>query len=299
MRRPIKNPPLDVQTPREIRHAYMGPIILALGALFVGLAPIGLRLSEQGPQATALWRFVLAIPMVIGFARLRGLPITPPTLPAIATGVFFGLDIALWHQALTMTSVANATFIVNLGAIGSGLLAWVFMHQRPARLWPIAAAITIGGAAAMAFGRGATGSGSLSGDLVAMCAATMLAGYFVSMSIARSRSDAVSVIFWATCSASLVALVVTVLVGEPLLPASPMGWAAPLFLAVFAQVLGQGFLIWGGGMAPPSVSGVIVMLQPVCAGLIAWPLFNETLSPVQLVGAAGILAGVYLAGRRR
>jgi drug/metabolite transporter (DMT)-like permease len=40
------------------------------------------------------------------------------------------------------------------------------------------------------------------------------------------------------------------------------------------------------------------MLQPVAAGLIAWPLFKEGLMPLQLLGGALVLVGVWLAGRR-
>jgi drug/metabolite transporter (DMT)-like permease len=41
------------------------------------------------------------------------------------------------------------------------------------------------------------------------------------------------------------------------------------------------------------------MLEPVFAGAIAWWLLNESLSAVQLLGAAVILIGIFLADRTR
>ena len=71
-----------------------------------------------------------------------------------------------------------------------------------------------------------------------------------------------------------------------------------LFLAIVAHVLGQGLIVAGVGRTPAALAGVILLIQPVAAGLVAWPLFGETLTLVQLAGAALVLAGVWLAGRR-
>jgi drug/metabolite transporter (DMT)-like permease len=48
-------------------------------------------------------------------------------------GTFFGLDITFWHASLVMTSVANATFLVNLGNAAVGLIAWIALGERPSR----------------------------------------------------------------------------------------------------------------------------------------------------------------------
>jgi drug/metabolite transporter (DMT)-like permease len=72
----------------------------------------------------------------------------------------------------------------------------------------------------------------------------------------------------------------------------------PFFIAVIAHVLGQGLIVAGVGRTPAAAAGILLLIQPVAAALMAWPLFGEGLAPVQLAGAALILAGVWLAGRR-
>ena len=278
--------------------ALKGAIFVALGALLVGSAPIGLRLSEMGPQATAFWRFALALPFLIVFARLKKIEIGPPSLPAIGVGLFFGIDIAFWHAAVMNTSVANATFLVNTGSIASGLLAWFILGLRPRITWPFAAMFALVGAALMSFGASNGGSGAIKGDILALVAACALSVYFVMTSLARRDRNAVTVLIWATVTSMFVSALSSLAMSETLVPLRIQSLAAPLFLAICAHVLGQGFIIYGGGLAPPSISGVVVMLQPVASALVAWPLFAEPLNAVQLAGAAAILTGVWLASKR-
>jgi hypothetical protein len=74
------------------------------GAVAIGFAPIGLRLSEFGPQATAFWRFLFALPLIALVIVARGGRIGRPSMLALAAGTFFGLDITFWHASLVLTS---------------------------------------------------------------------------------------------------------------------------------------------------------------------------------------------------
>ncbi len=68
---------------------------------------------------------------------------------------------------------------------------------------------------------------------------------------------------------------------------------------VIAHVLlGQGLIVAGVGRTPAALAGLLLLIQPVAGGLAAWPLFGESLTPVQLAGCGLVLLGVWLAGRR-
>ncbi len=287
------------------RFRLPGAVVLLLGGLFVGFAPLGLRFSDMEPVVTAFWRFVFGLPMLLVFAKVAGFKITRPNWAAVATGVFFALDMGIWHAALVRTSVANATFIVNLGAISVGLMAWIFLKQRPASIWPVAALLALCGAAAMAFGAAPVGSGnqshvtySIVGDMMALIAAVCVSFYLLSATIARQSMPGFSVVFWMTVTSIPVVAIMALVAGENFIPERLADFSAPLWLALFAQCLGQGLIILGMGMTKPSIAGVIVIVQPVVAGLLAWPLFGEALTFFQLAGAVAILIGVWLAGRK-
>jgi drug/metabolite transporter (DMT)-like permease len=276
---------------------WLGPLLLLLGGLCIGLAPIGLRfgLDTMGPQAIAFWRYTFAIPvlfvLLIGIERRLPKRIDPLIILA---GTLFALDIALWHWALTLTTVANATFIVNMGNVCLGFVAWLVLKERPKPIWFVAVALAVAGAAALSQGGGSTGQADIRGDMLAIGAAIMVAGYMLFSKMARNRLGAMDVIFWLTVVEAGVAALVVLASGERFIPETLQGFAAPLFLAVVAQVGGQGLIIAGLGRTPAAIAGIIVLIQPVFAAALSWQLFGESLTVLQGGGAALILCGIWL-----
>ena len=267
----------------------------------IGFAPIGLRLGldSLGPQAIAFWRYIFAIPILLvllvvierrGPARINRY--------VVLAGTFFALDIALWHWGLTLTTVANATFIVNLGNISVGFAAWLFLKERPAPIWFLAVLIAVAGAAALSLGGEAGGKSDIRGDLLALGAACLVSGYMICSKLARNRLGAMDVIFWLTVVEAGVAFLVVIVSGEAFFPATPAGFLSPLFLAFAVQLGGQGLIIAGLGRTPAAIAGIIVLIQPVIAAAISWQLFDEPLTAIQGSGAALILFGIWLSQRK-
>jgi len=60
-------------------------------------------------------------------------------------------------------------------------------------------------------------------------------------------------------------------------------------------VAGQGGVAWSLGKLPASVTAVTILIQPIVAGLLSWWIFGETLTPVQALGGALVLAAIVLA----
>ncbi len=272
---------------------------MVLAAICIGLAPIGLRFSSMEPSATAFWRFTFALPLLFLAARIFKQHIGRPNLAVLLAGACLSLDICIWHLALVKTSVANATFIVNLGAIAVGLWAWLFFKQRPSLMWPLAALLAVTGAAVMAYSAPNARAGNLEGDSLALLASLSLSGYLLFASIGRRTKTGFQTVFWMTASGIVVALVFTIIMGEPIVPPHIREFGGAIFLAIFAQSLGQGLIVYGMGLTKPAIAGVILLIQPVVAGLLAWPLFNEALALTQIGGAALILVGVWLAGKSK
>jgi len=276
---------------------WAGPLMMAAGAVAIGFAPIGLRLSEFEPQATAFWRFAFALPFIAGIIWSQKERIGRPSGLALLAGLFFGLDMTFWHAALVMTSVANATFLVNLGNAAVGLIAWAVLGERPARIWFLALGLALLGALLLSRGALEAGVAALGGDLLALLAAVMVAFYLFFAKLARRRMAAMQVLFWSTATTLLVSGMAAMVKAEPLLPPDPSWFIWPFALAIFAHVLGQGLIIAGVGRTPAALAGLLLLIQPVAAALAAWPLFGENLSVIQLAGSGLVLAGVWLASR--
>ncbi len=284
--------------PARPDNGWLGPLLVLFGGISVAYAPIGLRfgLDEMGPQAIAFWRYLFAAPLLFALIVMtkRRLPVRPNPY-ALLAGVFFALDIALWHWGLALTTVANATFIVNLGNLCVGLTAWAVMKVRPPRIWALAAFIAIIGAAFLSLGGKETGLGSINGDLLSLGAALMVSFYMVAAKLARQNMSALDVLFWATITELSVGFLVTLASGERLMPPTPAALLVPASLGLIAHTIGQGLIIAGIGRTSAALAGVIVLIQPVTAAAISWGLFKEPLAGVQIIGAALILIGVLLA----
>lgn len=279
---------------------WFGPLLVFMGGVCIGFAPIGLRLGleDLGPQAIAFWRYTFALPVLFLLVVLveRRLP-AKPNLFVVIAAICFATDIALWHWALTLTTVANSTFIVNLGNVCVGLTAWIFLKERPTSIWFIAALIAMAGAAALTLGGAADGKTDLRGDALALGAAILVSCYIVASKVARRTLGGLETIFWLTAVEILVGALLVVAFGERFLPAELSGFIVPLFLALVVQVGGQGLIITGLGHTPAAVAGVLVVVQPVVAAAISWQLFDEPLAPIQAGGGLLILIGILIAQR--
>ncbi|WP_292045275.1 DMT family transporter [Brevundimonas sp.] len=116
------------------------------------------------------------------------------------------------------------------------------------------------------------------------------------MKAARATAGAMRVTFWATLLGAPLLLIVSLALGEDIVPASAAGWGACLAMGVM-HVFGQGGVAWALGRLPASVTAVTILVQPVVAGLLGWWVFGETLTPIQALGGALVLGAVVLAQR--
>jgi drug/metabolite transporter (DMT)-like permease len=124
------------------------------------------------------------------------------------------------------------------------------------------------------------------------------AGYIFAVKGLRDRGETTLHLMAVTSTVTAVLLLPAALLsGETLLPATTHGWATLLGLALVSHALGQGLIAYALAHLPATFSSVSLLLQPVMAALFAWLLLSEPLVPVQVLGGALVLAGIYLARR--
>jgi drug/metabolite transporter (DMT)-like permease len=276
---------------------------VAGGAAIIGLAPVGMRLSELGPQATAFWRFAFALPALALLVLL-----TKAQAPArrdvrllVIAGACFALDMALWHAALGLTTVANATLFSNMTPVLAAAAGFILFRERIGVGWLVGASIAVIGAALMSFSRAQGGQGTFTGDLLGLASAVWYAAYLLVLRGVRERVSAPMTMLITTAAAAVVAAIATVVMGEPLVAPhmTAHGWLVLVVLGVFIHVGGQGLIAYGLGQLPITLSTVLLWTQPVAAAVFGWLLFNEGLGAAGVVGAVMILAGVYVVQRSR
>ncbi|WP_333587102.1 DMT family transporter [Phenylobacterium sp.] len=274
--------------------------VLIFGAVVIGFVPILVRLSDTGSAAAGFWRLAFALPLLALIAARSastpggGLGGAPSRLAMIA-GAMFALDLGFWHYGIALTSVANATVLTNLTPVVVTAFAWIFLAQKPRKLFLLAVGLAIGGAGLMAAARGgAAGPSPGWGNAAAALTALWYAFYFLAVSAARRTEAATRIMFWSSLTGAPLLLLAALALGEPILPGSLGGWAACAGLGLL-HVAGQGSIAWALGRLPPATASVVVLIQPLVAAIAGWILFAEALGPLQALGGAITLGGVALA----
>lgn len=78
-----------------------------------------------------------------------------------------------------------------------------------------------------------------------------------------------------------------------------VGWQLIAILIIFGSIVPYILITYGVKKIPASQASVIAMLEPVIAGGIAWLVLTEALTPLQIIGGATVLVGIYLTERAR
>ncbi len=269
---------------------------LLTGATLIGLAPIFVRLADVGPTAIAFWRVVLAAPVFALLMSLRGESFRGTPLPVLGwlalAGLFFVGDLAVWHQSILWTSVANSTLLTNLAPVWVTLLAWLLWQERVSAAFVGGIALALLGALLLMADSLEVSRQTLAGDLLAVLTSLFYAGYLLVLSRQRRLHSTLAVMFWTSASAAVLLLPLALLQGETLLPQSAQGWWVLAGLALLSHVLGQGLIAYGFAQLSASFSSVSLLLQPLAAAAFAWLLLGEHFGLQQALGGAVVLAGI-------
>jgi drug/metabolite transporter (DMT)-like permease len=77
------------------------------------------------------------------------------------------------------------------------------------------------------------------------------------------------------------------------------GWTLILWIIIVGTVTPYLLTVTAIRSLSASTSSVIGMIEPLFAGAIAWWLLNESFTPIQLLGCAVVLVGIYLADKAK
>ncbi|WP_425537693.1 DMT family transporter [Pseudaminobacter soli (ex Li et al. 2025)] len=278
---------------------------LILGAATIGCSPIFVRLSEVGSLTTAFWRVALAmIPLLIWSGATSGSVQTErrpaglkDRLALIVPGFMLAGDLAAWHISLHMTSVANATLLANMAPIFVTLASWLLFRTRISGTFMAGLFLALVGVVVLKGGPAAFTGGNMAGDAVAIVAAIFYAGYMLSLARLRSQFSTLTAMLWTTGSAAVFILPMALVFETGFWPQTLFAWAMLLGLAWMTHASGQGLIIYALAWLPPAFSSLTLLIQPVMAAILAWLILGEAIGPMQAIGGAVVLAGIFVARR--
>ena len=290
-----------------LRTERLAILALLVGAIATAFAPILVRLSELGPSQTAFYRFLLAIPLywVIALAVPGGDRRARHEKPAgsrvylqmAMAGAFLAGDMSVWHYSILMTTVANASLLLNVTPVFVVLGGWLLFRTRVSRTFMLGLAVAMAGVVVLSGASLALSRTHLVGDLLGVVTAMFYAAYQLTIERLRQRFSTITIMIYAVPASAMVTLPLAILSDGTLAVTTPAGWAVLVALAAGPQVLGQGLIAWALAHLPASFVSVSLLVQPIVAATVAWLLFDERIGAQQALGAIAVFAGVVIARR--
>lgn len=284
---------------RKKLHA---PSVLAIvaGAVAIGFAPVLVRFSETGPTATAFWRIFLALPLLAGW-RLSERDLKTWPIKTwwwlIACALVFAGDLAVWHQSIKFTTVANATLFANFAPIFVVIFGFLFLRERVSARFLVAMIAALAGTLLLVGGNLRDERSRLYGDLLGLLTAGFYAGYLQSVKKLRGWISSAAIMLWSAVVSAPVLYLVTLAAHEKLMPASVRGWVVLALLAVISHVGGQGLIAFALARLPVAFSSLVLLVQPIVAATASAFLLREKLGLLQIAGGALVLIGILFAWR--
>ena len=303
----VAEPGASAWAARRAARTGIGAVVVAVLVLSAGSTMVR-RTDAPGP-VVAFWRLAAAGVgwHVIGLVRGRRIDRRTWRLVAPA-GLLFGVDLALFFTAVTLTRVANVEFIGTLAPVIVVPVAALTLGERISRRVILLGTAALAGIAVVVPGSSASGSDSWLGDALTVGALCSWSGYLLLTKRLRQHVDTGSFMTVMTTMATVAVLPVALASRTFLGPGIAHrhfgfsvrglfhvpfhGWVLIAVMAVTNGLISHGMLAWAQRRVPVSTISLVQVAQPALSATWAYLALGEDVQPVQVAGMAVVLLAV-------
>jgi drug/metabolite transporter (DMT)-like permease len=303
---------------RERRPAIGYAMALSAGTLFAANGTVSKVILESGLSSLRLTEVrcagaLIGLLAILLVTRPQSLRIGRRELLFVATFGVFGVALVqlFYFLAIHRLQIGVSLLIQYLGPLLVAVFAHFVLKERVRRRLWVALGLALGGLTLVVdLWRGVSLDGL--GVLFSLCSAVTFAGYLLFAERAVGRRDPISLLCYGFLFASIFWAIVqpwwTFPFHVPASTVSLLGNLSHLHLPVWALlalmiVLGTivPFFLIVGSMRHITATraGILAMVEPVIASVVAYGWLDETLGGAQLVGGAIVLVAIALAQSAR
>ena len=257
-------------------------------ALFkLGFSPF--TLAQMRIWWAFIWLFTSLLVIRPTLLRVRRDQLLP--LAIFGTAGLAGVQLA-YYLTIARLNIAVALLVQYLGLVG--ITAWERYHRREAvagQVWGALVLVLVGAFLAVGAYQPALLRVNLPGILLGLLSAVFLAFYMLRASTLAHRLETWTILLYGFGAGSLMWVAVDV-VTRPALPTDWRIWVVMALIGLLGTLVGHALFVIAVRSIRPSIAGIISTAEPVFAGLIAYLVFGDKLQPLQVLGAAIIIAGI-------
>lgn len=267
---------------------------LSVAALAASWGLISVIVAGVDLAATTLVFFRLALAALtlgaLALVTTRTLAVPPAVrVRLVVVACILAVHWFLFFETIKLSSVAVAVLTVYTAPVFLAWLAPLLLPERRSRVALVALAPAATGIVLIALaGEGGTHARPLA-IATGLGAAFTYALLVIGTKSLTSRLHAITIAFWQDVVAAL-ALLPFLLTAERVLPESAFDLGALLLLGVvFTGVSGYVYISLLKRVTAQAV-GILALLEPVAAALLAWAILGESLGAAVVAGGALVLA---------
>ncbi len=272
-------------------------IVLGLVIMSWGAGPVITKLITAPPVLGVVLRFAMSVPLLFGLLLLRGRRMSWRTVRRTALpGMAFGINLIFVFAAVQEATVAVLSVSMALQPAMLLLLAGPLFGERPTMAHIGWTMIGVFGAAAVILGAGEELRASPLGLGFAVLAMLTFSIYFVLTRIARSTIDVdpvewmAAINLWSLLAALIPAVFLLDRDDFRQLDGRDVLWL--LVLAYLTGVFGHVLMSWVHGYIEAARSALYLLSMNLVAVSLAWPVHDEPVTVVQLIGGLIVLGSV-------
>ncbi|MDR6942552.1 DMT family transporter [Mucilaginibacter pocheonensis] len=269
-------------------------VSLVIGILCISFSPIFVKLAGVEPISAAFYRVFIAwlclLPYCIIKKKLR---INKKQLMiAVAAGIVFASDVAVWNISLLKISATVSTLIANLAPVWVGLLSFVLFKKRSGMLFWAGTLIAIAGMIVLVGYQNIIHLNLNAGILLAVLASLFYATYILITKNIMENIDVFTFMFYSMLGSTVFLFVVNSVAGGAIANFSLNVWLCFVGMGLICQLGGWLTINYSLRYLESTKVAISLLSQTVFAGLLATFLLYEKLSVTEIIGSVLVLAGI-------
>ncbi len=274
-------------------------LAIVIGVIGVSFSAIFVRYSDAPSSVIAFYRMLFSSLILLPFflkssiKEMRGINKKDWIFCALAGG-FLAFHFILWFESLQYTSVANSTVLVTLQPLFAFFGTYFLFKERVSIRGFLSIVVAITGSVLISASDFAHNKVALIGDVLALIACALATAYFLIGQLVRKRIGLTAYTFIVYSISAFILLIYVLGSGHELAHYPKEEWYLFILLAIVPTILGHSLFNWAIEWVSTTKISMAILFEPVGAAILAYYLFNETVSATQLVGALFILMGLSL-----
>jgi RarD protein len=298
----------EVRRLMRIRAAAIGPAtdlvylrsagLVVLAGLLWSMGGVLVKLVEEANAVQiVLYRSLFVIPVAAAFIVFRSGASVVTSLRAVGwNGLFGGLCLATafitFVTALTLTTVANAVFLLATTPFLAALLGRLILGERIRRITWLA--MTVAGLGVVVIAAPGIGPGRIASTLLVLASCVAFALFSITLRRGRSLDGMPSLLIAALLSALLCAIILTLSRGPASLAVSRHDLLACAVMGIVQIGCGLFAFTAGSRHLPAADLTLLAQTEVVLAPVWAWLVIGEVPVFWTMMGGVMVLAALTL-----